>query len=165
MTLSQVRPWIVYFWAVLAGLWSAFQFGAPGAGYLYNYVHQGQVDVLASEIPEDNPPRVPPVTTAQFLLFFIPSSLGVLGSIFYAALAFASAWRKTIFPKTTYFAIGWDLANRAFHILSAVPFLLLPSLEQNVTMGIVWWLPFALGTFFSLFWLSWTRARKNSNVS
>ena len=155
----------VYILAILVGLWSAFVFGAPGASELYGYVEQGKVDSLQSEIPDENPPILPPVSRREFAIKVAPSVFGVIGSLFYVSLAIVASYRRKIFALLTYVVVGWDLSARLWHLV-AYPYLRpLPTFEQNVMFGLLWFLPFAICTLFSFYWIQWTHKYQRRGVA
>ena len=155
--VSSKNEWILYFAALLVGLWSLFQFSAPAFSILYRYVNQGQVDILASEAREKDIPRLSPMTQEHFLKTFIPFSLAVLGSGFYVFVAFASALCKRLFTKCALLAIIWDLISRVGYVFYLSRFLPLRSAGQNLMFGLTWGLLFLVCGLFSLFWLAWIK--------
>jgi len=155
----------VYFFAVLVGLWSAFVFAVPGVDAVYRYSNQRGVDYLQSEIPAENPPLLPAMSRREFVVALAPSVLGVSSSLLYTVLAVVMACRRKMFPRSTYFVIGWDLLMRIWHLAKYPYFRPLPTLSQNILFGILWALPFLICTFFSLYWFWWAINRQKAEVA
>ena len=156
---------IVLIIAICVGLWSAFVFVMPGAIAFYDYVHQGQVDVLDSEIPKENSPTLPPMSLTQFLTEASPSVLGIPGALVYVVLAIVSALKKKIFHRLTYYIVGYNLLIWIWHLILYSYLLPLPSVEQNVMFFLVMGLPCLLSVAFNIFWLYWTSQQKSLGTS
>ena len=166
MAANREDYWKVFMIAIVVGLWSAFAFTMPGAVALWGYHEQGKVDVLASDIPRENPPPiVPAMSLTQFMAVAIPSALGVLGALLYVVFAFVSAFKKRIFRKWTYWLVGYALISWILCVALFSFFLPLPSIEQNVTFFLVMGLPCILCIAFNLFWLYWTDKQKPLETS
>lgn len=86
--------WIVFTIAIIAGCWNIYALSAPGVFVTYEYLNQGQVDYLQSEIPEENPPIRPSKSLKQWLIEVSPSALGVIAGFLYIGLAAISALQR-----------------------------------------------------------------------
>ena len=141
--------------AMLVGLWSVFAFAVPGAGAVYEYIYQGKVDALKSEIDTNNPSILPPMALQQFSIKALPSALGVIGAISYILLAMTSLIRQKIFYKWIYITIGWNLSMWILHLV-IYPYCrpLLPTGGQNMRFLLMWGLPSSFSILFSIFWLN-----------
>jgi len=151
---------IIFIMAICVGLWSAFVFATEGAGEFYEYTQQGQVDTLASEIPKENPPVLPPVSLTQFIIGASLSVLGVAGALSCAILATISAFRKKVFHRLTYYIVGYNLLIWVWYLILLSFYLPLPSISQNVMFFLFWGLPCMLCILFDVFWLYWTSKKK-----
>ena len=156
----------MFFIALIVGLWSAFQLGGvTGFAAWHDFHYQGKPDPLDWDfLPEQGPLILPPMSKREFLLLFVPSLLSVLGGFFYALVAIFSSINLKVYSKPTYLTIGWDFAARAHHTWVMWKHLPLPSIEQNITLGVVWGIPFIFCLCFSLFWLFWTKRQSKEQA-
>lgn len=144
--------------AIFVGLGGLFYFfGIPAFSQYYNFIHQGQPNPLASELPA---PLIPSMSVFSLLKVLIPASIGLFASGLYLVLPpFFFISKKFPVRLISIVAVLDIIARLVISIVTPI-FHPLPTVSQNILAGIFFTGPFVLCGIFSASLLYFVRTEK-----
>lgn len=141
--------------AIFVGLGGLFYFfGIPSFSQYYNFIHQGQPSLFASEL---SAPPIPPMSAFDLLKGLIPATAGLIASALYVIIAFLYFITKKSITKVIAYTAMMDIVARIGLALTTPIFHPLPTASQNILAGIFFTGPFVLCGIFSALLLFFLR--------
>ena len=143
---------------ILAGCLGMFYFGAIAATPVWEFLNQGEHDVLASEQPG---PIIPPMSISTLLISAFPLVSGGLAALAQILIGVISLFKNKVFEFPSKIAsilvlISWAAffiggANGLFPAFPKEAFRPLPGVEQNIMLTIFFLAPIFFCNVFSVY--------------
>jgi hypothetical protein len=134
--------------AIFVGIGGIFYFfGIPAFSQYHDFIHQGELNLFASELPAS---LIPSMSVFDLLKVLIPAGIGITASALYIVLSLLYFIGKKFFVRVFFFAAILDIVARLGLSFITPIFHPLPTLSQNILSGILFTGPFVLCGIISI---------------